>query len=464
MGLFNCKESKVIRPKIKELKNMKLGMKDEEDNKVNLPNDSGLDVGEWLLAVDRVTHIPGKCKNQTSTPVYVNETFGTAVPTPSDQELCDLNEISTSLVTADNCDRDFVPLEHANCFCSCDCCTNTTGVYEVAVAIVTWVHKRITTQFPDFKFEIMPTGSFPLDVKVLENSEFDFLLVFTLTGHNEKLFIQSHEVFHFFEKWFAKLQRTEKAKNPTQHPGITAVYKHGPSWCIEMAWQSEHRTNTLSIDITLGVRHVEEPLQSRCSSLNNSLFKDIYNNILDGTIFVNSDRHRAPVALCALDERMFAQIQTVSPNVLPAYRLMKVFVSLLFPKRVKFCKFTARGFTAAPYVTSHELKNLLYREVEQYHNVEDWEVDQLPQRIVGMLKCLLQRECELALQEYIRDENSSREMRTYSWLIEYISRGSSSHQETAQSATEQDDNSQSAVDCKDFFAYVKERDIRAYQA
>ena len=504
MGGINSRVSRETRPKIQLLTDMQLELKEEDDDKVDIQVSDGVQVtdgvqilhgvqildsvgvGEWLLAVDRVTHIPGKCQHQILTPADTSETSHTAVPRPSDEGSNDSddNAPSTPLLAENNCGLLTMPPRHDNC--SCAYCSNTTGVYEVAVAIVTWVHKRVVAQFPDIEFEIMPTGSFPRDVKVLENSEFDFLLVFTQCVHNDRGFVESHRIFDFFEQWFEHLQWRKGVRVPTAYPGITAVYKHGPSWCIEMAWQSEHRTNTLSIDITLGVRHVGEALKSRCSSLENTfLFANIYNNILENAIFVNSDRHRCAVALCVLDERMFAQIQTVSPHVLPTYRLMKVFISLLFPKRVKFCKFTARGFTAAPYVSSHELKNLLYRQVEQYHNAEDWEVDQLPQRIVGMLKSLHQRECELELQEFIHDVNTSRELRTYSWLIDHISRGYNSHQETTESscpeedvslkvsscdegsvgdeaisAEDEDDNQQKVDDCKDFFAYVKERDYK----
>ena len=129
-------------------------------------------------------------------------------------------------------------------------------MYKVSASVAAWVLERISAKFGQVEFKLVPIGSYTLGLKVLSASEFDFLLIFTNDANDEDN-RQVLQIFGYFHKWFVALQKRNNRKRAKATPRITAVYKHGPAWCIEVSWLTGGQEHRINIDITLGYKQVE---------------------------------------------------------------------------------------------------------------------------------------------------------------------------------------------------------------
>ena len=237
-----------------------------------------LSTGDWLLEVDKLVRIPGVCtRTEDDDPVAT---------------------------------------------CHCDYCQNYGKFYDVAVNIVEWVRSEMLKHFPGVKFEIIPIGSFKLGAKILKSDEFDFLLVFDQKDQSEATQEESLKIFNYFDNW---LQLRQQHVTDLRLKLEKSVYKHGPAWCIEIGWESGGNDKVISVDISLGVRHVGDKLKDRCASLADSeLFKSLHSSLTEDAIYVNVNQNRSAITTSVLDQRMFEVLHSISPNILVAYRLIKL--------------------------------------------------------------------------------------------------------------------------------------------
>ena len=329
--------------------------------------------------------------------------------------------------------------------CGCNYCQANDDVYNVAHSLVTWVRDGVSTNCQNTTFDIKPIGSFSLGTKVIDCNEFDFLLIYV--KENDSQNEECMQVFQEFKQFFLRLQ---KLVQPVIYiPEITAVYSHGPAWCVELSWTANGEVNTIGVDITLAVRHPDKEMKECCTSLkDNPIFDSLYQQINDNALYVNVDPARSGYTTCTLDTNILETLRDISPNILVAYRIIKFFISVLFPKRVKFCKNTVDGFICSNYINSHELKSCLLWHINKYYKPDHWTTAKLSKRIICMIESMKQRN-EFAI-DFINDGTPSREMKTFELLIESIKAGKCS----------EDMSTMEVPLLPKCFAYVKERNYQ----
>ena len=371
-----------------------------------------LSTGDWLLEVDKLVRIPGVCTRTED-----DDTVAT---------------------------------------CHCDYCQHYGKIYDVAVNIVETVRSKMLKKFPEVTFETMPIGSFKLGAKILECNEFDFLLVFDQKDQTKETQGKSLDITNYFDNWFQRRQSETRLEPQSDNgePRVKSVYKHGPAWCTEIGWESGGNDKVISVDISLGVRHVGDKLKDRCTSLAGSeLFKSLHSSLVEDAIYVNVNQNRTAITTSVLDQRMFEVLHSTSPNILIAYRLMKSFFSLLFPKWVKYSDVTAEGYTVTAFVSSHKLKNVILKQAQAHPHRSEWETEDLADRIAEMFTIWREYQEHPFQTDMVNDGLPSREIRTCKWLENFLKKNTVDMSVKSKVDTSGEANTEK-------FAYVKIRDYK----
>ena len=150
------------------------------------------------------------------------------------------------------------------------------------------------------------------------------------------------------------------------------------------------------------------------------LFKSLHSSLTEDAIYVNVNQNRSAITTSVLDQRMFEVLHSISPNILVAYRLMKTFFSLLFPKWVKYSDVTAQGYTVTAFVSSHKLKNLILKRAEAHPHRYEWETDVLADRIAEMFTIWREYQEHPLQTDMVNDGLPSREIRTCKWIENFL--------------------------------------------
>ena len=300
---------------------------------------------------------------------------------------------------------------------ACTHCTTNRNIFSVAEAVANWVKCQISTQFHvDNHFQILATGSYIGETKVLENREFDFLLTFNTRSEQKKSEVGS--IFSFYRYWFQSLQGRIGSSKSTEKPGIISVYEHGSAWCIEISWLKEGFDNRISIDITLAVRHLGIDMKTHCTYLQvNPIYRNNYYSLHEKALYLNPNKSDSTT--CVFQGKMVAALNELSENILPVYRLLKVLVTILLPKRIKYSKHTARGYTESNFINSHKLMNSFLKYVDAHGTADQWEKDMLPHRVIELLQKLIKCK-EFDPKGYVHDATQSMEVRTVEYMINYF--------------------------------------------
>ena len=359
-------------------------------------------LGEWILAVDKATRVPGDHGNSESYPRQ--QSLNHECPKPG----------------------------------ACTHCTTNRNIFSAAEAVAIYVKDQMSTQVQgDNHFQIQATGSYIGETQVLENSEFDFLLAFNSRLDKE---IETKSIFTSYREWFQSLQQQVGAKQSTEKPQMTSVYEHGPAWCIEISWLKEGFENRISIDITLAERDLEIDMKTHCASLqDHPIYVHIYDGLHAKALYIQ--RNRSGRTTCVLQGKMVAALHGLSENILPVYRVMKVLVTLVLPKRIKYSENTYRRYTESSFINSHELIECYMEYVDKHGSAEQWKAEVLPQRMVDLLRKLTE---DFDSNAYVRDSTPSMEERIVNDMICYFERGLPPNETTP-------------IDGSGVFAFIKER-------
>ena len=262
-------------------------------------------------------------------------------------------------------------------------------LYVAAKAIAQWVNKRMMFQFSEVYFSVKSIGSFRSGTKVLEYNEFDFLIIASTqsySGRGQRIPDQTYEnVCKYFNKWFTRLQKANSKRSLGARSKIVSVYNHGPAWCIEVGWFRDGKPNRFAVDITLGCRDNAKKLADACQDLEGMPFIQNVLTVEENAIIVKPQNTRNGNSTAVLDKKIFSVLERASPNILIVFRLLKVFITLLIPKRVKRCPDVPGNYRFCNSITSYQLKEQLYKYLKTKPKVEDWNEQMVSERLVDML-------------------------------------------------------------------------------
>ena len=140
----------------------------------------------------------------------------------------------------------------------------------------------------------------------------------------------------------------------------------------------------ISIDMTLARHDPTDTLKPYFTQLEGqAVFGDMYNEIPDSEKAVKLFQDNS-VSICVLDQRIYDKMATISENILPAYRLMKVLNQNILPSSISPKPDSTTQYSTTSIVSSHVLKQILYHCVEAHPHQPDWTVENLHIRMADM--------------------------------------------------------------------------------
>jgi len=270
----------------------------------------------------------------------------------------------------------------------CGSCDRNKQLYSVAESVVMMVKKEALGELEqDLKMEIIATGSYISELKVLKPDEFDFLLVLVKERKEQSPLIL--EAFTKFNAWFKEKQMKLLSFDPASlNPQLIAIYQHGPAWCQRFRWIS-YGVHNMSIDVTLAVRKQGKAIQKFCKSLkSHTVLGSVYEELNEDVLYVNLDPKETGHTTTTIDVKVFAKLNQVMPKVLLAIRFIKTLISLLFPKELKHCTSSSDGFTESSFISSHIVKEKALKVMDKNTDCHQWENSELKARVMEILGLL----------------------------------------------------------------------------
>ena len=253
----------------------------------------------------------------------------------------------------------------------------------------------------ELNFTVIPCGSFPLNVKIENLDEFDYLLVW----EKQIEYPKSHKLLNgidaceitqlssvILDLMTKVLIRFEKNENL---PDIKLIQKYR-AINVQFSWlcSSKHR-HAVSIDLAMSIRTsatVQEFFGQLNFPLKDTLFEqsiDFYENMYWNFDFEFGKFDRPDRNI--FDKQMFETCDRVSPNVRLCYRALKFIRDYFLPCRVKTARneLTLRevSYTKSKF-SSYLLKQVLFQEVIEFPFCKYWKNGCILSRIVSMLRKL----------------------------------------------------------------------------
>ena len=264
------------------------------------------------------------------------------------------------------------------------------------VELVKFVHK-------DFNFRVVPTRSFPVNCKIGDIDEFDFVLFWGNFSEQHKL-----EEFEIERRSLKPLLLTYK-------PEIIDLIKRVLTLCkeydkvseIRLFWKN-HAINiefcwfcclshkhSISLDLAISVKTttiLQEYYRLENCSLKNTPFEqsiDCNENIYWNELVKDG---RARVDTNVFDKQFFETCDASSPNIKLCFRILKLLRDCFFPclwKKRKNLVLEREERYITQRFPSYLLKQVLFQEVIEFQCSEEWKNNCIHLRIASMLqKCL----------------------------------------------------------------------------
>ena len=262
--------------------------------------------------------------------------------------------------------------------------------------LVKFVHK-------DFNFRVVPTRSFPVNCKIGDIDEFDFVLFWGNFSEQYKL-----EEFEIEGRSLKPLLLTYK-------PEIIDLIKRVLTLCkeydkvseIRLFWKN-HAINiefcwfcclshkhSISLDLAISVKTttiLQEYYRLENCSLKNTPFEqsiDCNENIYWNELVKDG---RARVDTNVFDKQFFETCDALSPNIKLCFRILKLLRDCFFPclwKKRKNLVLEREERYITQRFPSYLLKQVLFQEVIEFQCSEEWKNNCIHLRIASMLqKCL----------------------------------------------------------------------------
>ena len=269
-------------------------------------------------------------------------------------------------------------------------------------AIFDWVSSLcnlIRYMHNDLNFTVIPSGSFPLNVKVENIDEFDYVLAWenkagvatiqeffygSLYEHREKLTM-------LLDVLKLVLIKSKKNKN------ISDIYlmKKIHAININFFWLcSSNHKHSVSIDLAIAIKTsstVQEYFSHKKCALKGTPFEDSIdiNEKMHWNCSFNMNCGRADTNI--FDKQIFETCDGISPNIRLCYRLLKFIRDCFLPGSVetRFCDLAEKCVNYLKNsISSYSLKQVLFREVIEFPLRDHWKNDFIHLRIASMLRKL----------------------------------------------------------------------------
>ena len=267
---------------------------------------------------------------------------------------------------------------------------------DILFELVKFVHK-------DFKFRVIPTGSFPVNTKIGDMDEFDFVLFWENISEQYELedFINPSncitvllstyrtEIIGLIKKVLTLCKEYDKVSE------IRLFWKNY-AINIKFSWfcRLNHK-HSVSIDLAISIKTtttLQEYYKLRNFSLKNTPFEqsvDYNENIYWNKILGSGSQL---VDTNVFDKQLFETCDAISPNIKLCFRILKFVRDCFFPcfwRKRKDHVLEREEYHIAQRFPSYLLKQVLFEEVTEFKCSELWKNNCIHLRIASMLqKCL----------------------------------------------------------------------------
>ena len=258
--------------------------------------------------------------------------------------------------------------------------------------------KCIAYSFDHFNCKVLPTGSFPLNLKIEAIDEFDFVLIL-----DSKL--ESYKI----ENWvkLAAFHKRKELADLVKDIFLTCncdkllcemnLFQKSYAVNIVISWicSSNHR-HSVSLDLALALKlstTVQEFFESSNVSLNGTQFDRSINGDVNMCWNCGFDQERkGRVDTNIFDQKLFKKCDSISPNTKLCLRIAKFICAHTFPRTYKtqYCLLKKKWVNyTKPIYSSYVLKQLYFREINEFPSSDDWKIDVIPIRLASILENFL---------------------------------------------------------------------------
>ena len=266
-------------------------------------------------------------------------------------------------------------------------------VYEAVRSVPEWVTRGF-----DADIDVFPIGSFPCDAKVNNMDEVDFLLAVHMADRHkvvvvDKLAYKIQSLLPTIPGSRIDFYQDEGGACIIPEPHVTAVYAHGPAWCVQLTWRC-HLGHVHHIDIdqtisyyptdTRNIRDLLSGMEAR------PVLGEAYGNIHESektiVLFTTAMKMSLIITFSTVERRIMEAMERLSHTILPAYRLLKVIVSRALPCTLSANGSLPSGHETSAIMSSYNVKQILYKHVLLHPTADAWSVPNLHIRVADMLE------------------------------------------------------------------------------
>ena len=257
----------------------------------------------------------------------------------------------------------------------------------------------------DLNFTVIPSGSFPLNIKVENLDEFDYVL----SWENKAGVATIQEFFNgFFNGHQGKVTSSKlldvlklvlmKSKKSINLSDIYLVEKmHAINMHFSWLCSSNHK-HSVSIDLAISIKTsntIQEYFSHVKCALKGTPFEDSINinEKMYWNCSFNCSCGRADTNI--FDKQILETCDGISPNIRLCYRVLKFIRDCFLPGSVetRFCNLAEKCINyLKSSISSYSLKQALFREVIEFPSSDHWKNGFIHLRIASMLRKLLKHE------------------------------------------------------------------------
>ena len=248
----------------------------------------------------------------------------------------------------------------------------------------------------ELKLTVKPAGSFPLNLKIENLDEFDFILILGYKSKNLHVPNLPHlELVKVMKEIF------NRCKDNQDFPELNLLRKdHALNLIFYWKCPCNHH-HSLRLDLaiclikptTVGEYFTENNFPLKGTPFENAIH---WHDNICWNYNINFDYKRnnpdGRIDTNILDKQMFARCDVISPNIKLCYRILKFICAHTFPykRRTVLCELKKEpvGYSK-PVYSSYILKQLLFREIINFETSENWKNDVIHIRLASILNRVL---------------------------------------------------------------------------
>ena len=261
--------------------------------------------------------------------------------------------------------------------------------------LVKFVHK-------DFKFRVIPTGSFPVNIKICDMDEFDFVLFWE--NISEQYELEEFQTPGNFTNLLStyKTEIIDLIKKVLtmckEYDNISEIRLFWKTYAIniEFCWFcSLNHKHSVSLDLAISIKTtttLREYYRRKNLSLKNTPFEQSidYNENIYWNKLLSGGCPRIDTNI--FDKQLFETCDAISPNIKLCFRILKFVRDCFFPcfwRKRKDHVSEKEEYYITQRFSSYLLKQVLFQEVIEFQCSEVWKNNCIHLRIASMLqKCL----------------------------------------------------------------------------